>query len=129
MINMVKVIVFAVSPFGARIAKTIEIDSIKIAVKKSKCIYLENELKNKIEVKNIDTKPKYFLIALAFLGKNYTDYTINKKSKWFFNKTAILCMQKKECCIRTLPIANKYPASFNDMWSSTKNDHKNFSMY
>lgn len=80
MINMVKVIVFAVSPFGARIAKTIEIDSIKIAVKKSKCIYLENELKNKIEVKNIDTKPKYFLIALAFLGKNYTDYTINKKS-------------------------------------------------
>lgn len=81
MINMVKVIVFAVSPFGARIAKTIEIDSIKIAVKKSKCIYLENELKNKIEVKNIDTKPKYFLIALAFLGKIYTDYTINKKSK------------------------------------------------
>lgn len=81
MINMVKVIVFAVSPFGARIAKTIEIDSIKIAVKKSKCIYLENELKNKIEVKNIDTKPKYFLIALAFLGKNYTDYTINEKSK------------------------------------------------
>lgn len=33
MINMVKVIFFAVSPFGARIAKIIEIDSIKIAVK------------------------------------------------------------------------------------------------
>ncbi len=81
MINMVKVIFFAVSPFGARIAKIIEIDSIKIAVKKSKCIYLENELKNKIEVKNIDTKPKYFLITLAFLGKIYTDYTIKKKSK------------------------------------------------
>ncbi|WP_179861182.1 MULTISPECIES: hypothetical protein [Bacillus] len=78
---MVKVIFFAVSPFGARIAKTIEIDSIKIAVKKSTCIYLENELKNKIEVKNIDMKPKYFLIALAFLGENYTYYTINKKSK------------------------------------------------
>lgn len=79
MINIVKIIFFAVSPFGARIAKTIEIDSIKIAVKKSKCIYLENELKNKIEVKNIETKPKYFLITLAFFEKiNYTDNTINK---------------------------------------------------
>ncbi|MDA2231321.1 hypothetical protein [Bacillus cereus group sp. Bc227] len=78
---MVKVIFFAVSPFGARIAKIIEIDSIKIAVKKSKCIYLENELKNKIEVKNIDTKPKYFLITLSLLRKIYTDYTIKKKSK------------------------------------------------
>ncbi|WP_218963916.1 hypothetical protein [Bacillus wiedmannii] len=79
MINIVKVIFFAVSPLGARIAKTIEIESIKIAVKKSKWIYLEKELKNKIEVNNIETKPKYFLITLAFLEKNnYTDYTINK---------------------------------------------------
>nr|WP_257208312.1 hypothetical protein [Bacillus toyonensis] len=78
-INIAKVIFFAVSPFGARIAKTIEIDSIKIQVKRSTCTYLENELKNKIEVKNIEMKPKYFLIILAFLEKiNYTDYTINE---------------------------------------------------
>ncbi|WP_306473161.1 hypothetical protein [Bacillus pseudomycoides] len=68
-INIAKVIFFAVSPFGARIAKTIEIDSIKIPVKKSKCTYLENELKNKIEVKSIEMKPKYFLITLSFLEK------------------------------------------------------------
>ena len=54
MINMVKVIVFAVSPFGARIAKTIKIDSIKIKVKGSTCTYIENELKNKIEVKKLE---------------------------------------------------------------------------
>lgn len=72
-------IFFAVSPFGAKIAKTIEIDSIKIPVKEPKCIYLENELKNKNVVKNIEMKPKYFLIVLAFLEKiNYTDYTIKK---------------------------------------------------
>ncbi|HFJ9375240.1 TPA: hypothetical protein ACGW7B_005951 [Bacillus nitratireducens] len=82
MINIAKVIFFAISPFGARIAKIIEIDSIKLAVKKSKCIYLENELKNKIEVKNIEMKPKYFLIILAFLEKmNYTDYTIIKVNR------------------------------------------------
>ncbi|WP_371410423.1 hypothetical protein [Bacillus toyonensis] len=68
-INIAKVIFFAVSPFGARIAKTIEIDSIKIPVKELKCIYLENKPKNKNAVKNIEMKPKYFLIVLAFLEK------------------------------------------------------------
>ncbi|MCI4057535.1 hypothetical protein MMK25_16795 [Bacillus cereus] len=78
-IKIAKVIFFAVSPFGAKIAKTIEIDSIKIPVKEPKCIYLENEPKNKNAVKNIEMKPKYFLIVLAFLEKmNYTYYTTIK---------------------------------------------------
>ncbi|MEB9381776.1 hypothetical protein P4J09_27755 [Bacillus cereus] len=67
-IKLIKANVLAV-PFGAKIAKTIEIDSIKIPVKEPKCIYLENEPKNKNAVKNIEMKPKYSLIALSLLEK------------------------------------------------------------
>ncbi|HGE5782873.1 MULTISPECIES: hypothetical protein [Bacillus] len=55
-------------PFGAKIAKTIEMG---IKIKKGPAIHRP---KNKIEVKNIEMKPKYSLIALSFLEKmNYTD--------------------------------------------------------
>lgn len=50
-------------PFGAKIAKTIEIG---IKIKKGPAKY---RLKNKNPVKNIEIKPKYSLILLSFPEK------------------------------------------------------------
>ncbi|HDR3494243.1 hypothetical protein A6279_26775 [Bacillus wiedmannii] len=61
-IKLIKANVLVV-PFGAKIAKTIEI-GIKI-----KTGPIKNRLKNKNAVKNIEMKPKYSLIALSLLEK------------------------------------------------------------
>ncbi|PEO19856.1 hypothetical protein CN546_07930 [Bacillus wiedmannii] len=61
-IKLIKANVLAV-PFGAKIAKTIEIG---IKIKKGPAKY---RLKNKNAVKNIEMKPKYSLIVLSLLEK------------------------------------------------------------
>ncbi|WP_242309034.1 hypothetical protein [Bacillus cereus group sp. BfR-BA-01524] len=61
-IKLIKANVLAV-PFGAKIAKTIEI-GIKIKTGPTKY-----RLKNKNGVKNIEMKSKYSLIALCLLEK------------------------------------------------------------
>ncbi|PEY84950.1 hypothetical protein CN351_11670 [Bacillus thuringiensis] len=61
-IKLIKANVLAV-PFGAKIARTIEI-GIKIKAGPTKY-----RLKNKNAVKNIEMKPKYSLIALSLLQK------------------------------------------------------------
>ncbi|WP_142328839.1 hypothetical protein [Bacillus wiedmannii] len=61
-INPTKANILAV-PFGAKIAKTIEIG---IKIKKGPAKY---RLKNKNAVKNIEIKPKYSLILLSFPEK------------------------------------------------------------
>ncbi|PEX79272.1 hypothetical protein COJ50_06515 [Bacillus cereus] len=61
-IKPIKANVLAV-PFGAKIAKTIEMG---IKIKKGPAKY---RLKNKNAVKNIEMKPKYSFITLSFLKK------------------------------------------------------------